>query len=115
MAADRKRFAVRSKRRRRLFASKSLAQEIYGSGEVEERYNCSYGLNPKFRDEFEKSGFAASGTDENGDVRVLELKSKQFYAATLFQPQLSSTPENPHKLILRYILEAKIFRDNRMR
>lgn len=92
----------------------SRAREIYGSGEVEERYNCSYGLSHEFRDAFERGGFAASGTDENGDVRVLELKGKQFYVATLFQPQLSSTPDNPHKLILRYILEAKIFHDKRV-
>jgi CTP synthase (UTP-ammonia lyase) len=89
----------------------SLAREIYGSDVIEERYNCSYGLSPEFRDAFEESGFVASGTNGNGDVRILELPKNQFFVATLFQPQLSSSHENPHRLISRYLLEAKKFCD----
>lgn len=87
----------------------SAVREIYGTDVTEERYNCSFGLNPEYQSTFENSGFAASGTDENGDVRIMEIPRKRFYIVTLFQPQLSSTQESPHKLILEYLAAANKF------
>ena len=49
------------------------------------------------------------GTDTNGEVRILELPQNRFYVATLFQPRLGSIPENPHKLIVKYLLAAQEF------
>ncbi len=91
----------------------SKIHEIYDSEIITERYNCSYGLNPIYQELFEKSGFKASGTDENGEVRVFELTGARFYIATLFQPQLSSTAENPHPLILRYLQAVQKFHQER--
>ncbi len=101
--------SIKGKSGRVLLKEGSFVREAYGTEAIEEFFSCSYGLSPKFRDAFEKSGFTASGTDESGDVRALELKSNRFYVATLFQPQVISTPEDPHKLILRYLVEAKRF------
>jgi CTP synthase (UTP-ammonia lyase) len=81
----------------------SLAYRVYGQTEITERFNCNFGLNPVYRRKFNESGFSVAGTDENGEARILELRSNRFYIATLFQPQLSSTPENPHRLILAYL------------
>lgn len=91
----------------------SIIHEIYGTEVITERYNCSFGLNPIYQELFEKSGLKASGKDENGEVRVFELSGARFYIATLFQPQLSSTPENPHPLILRYLLAVQKFHQER--
>lgn len=44
-----------------------------------------------------------------GDTRILELPQNKFFIATLFQPQLSSTRENPHKLIHAYLKQAEEF------
>jgi CTP synthase (UTP-ammonia lyase) len=44
-----------------------------------------------------------------GDTRILELPQNEFFIATLFQPQLSSTGEKPHKLILAYSKLAEEF------
>ncbi|MGB8452684.1 MAG: hypothetical protein WCD89_10150 [Anaerocolumna sp.] len=76
----------------------------------EERYNCNFGLNDQFRNQIVAHGFVVAGTDEAGDTRILELPQNKFFIATLFQPQLSSTPENPHKLILAYLKSAEKFR-----
>lgn len=95
--------------------ARSLVREIYGSDTIEERYNCSFGLSPEFRDMFEQSGFAASGTDENGDVRILEIPQKHFFLATLFQPQLISSADKPHRLISRFLIETKRSHDTRKR
>lgn len=81
--------------------------QIYGRSQADERYNCSFGLNVEFRNQLTSHGFVVAGTDEAGDIRILELPHNRFFIATLFQPQLSSTPENPHKLILAFLKSFK--------
>jgi CTP synthase (UTP-ammonia lyase) len=88
-------------------------RDIYEQDVIEERYNCSFGLSPEYRAAFESSGFIVAGTDENEDVRILEMLKKRFFVTTLFQPQLTSRTENPHKLILAYLNEAKKYHDRR--
>ncbi len=107
--------SVKGQTRRVYLKEGSLVREAYGSEVTEEFFNCGYGLAPEYIAAFAGSGFAAAGTDEKGGIRVLELKDKQFYVATLYQPQVSSTPGNPHKLILRYLAEAKRSHDTRKR
>jgi CTP synthase (UTP-ammonia lyase) len=51
--------------------------------------------------------------DQEGEVRVIELTNHQFFVATLFLPQLSSSPESPHPLITAYLRAAVAFRDSR--
>ena len=53
-----------------------------------------------------EGGLHIAGTDELGEVRILELPLHRFYVATLFQPQLRSTPDNPHKLITAFLVCA---------
>lgn len=88
--------------------------QIYSVEYSEERYNCNFGLNDQFRNQIVTHGFVVAGTDEAGDTRILELPQKKFFIATLFQPQLSSTPENPHKLILAFLKSAEEFRQTQM-
>jgi CTP synthase (UTP-ammonia lyase) len=81
----------------------SRAYKIYNQTEVEERYNCNFGLNPLYQNLLDARGFKVAGTDENGETRILELPQNRFYIATLFQPQLGSLPLNPHKLIVAFL------------
>jgi CTP synthase (UTP-ammonia lyase) len=76
---------------------------FYNETEVEEHFSCNFGLNPNYRDLIDISGFKVVGTDENDEVRILDLKKNIFFIATLFQPQLNSLPSKPHKLILAYL------------
>lgn len=82
---------------------------IYGLDHTMERYNCNFGLNDQIKDKLITHGFAVSGMDESGDTRILELPQNNFFIATLFQPQLSSMPQKPHKLILAYLNSADTF------
>ena len=95
-----------------LLKKDSLCGQIYGKDAVMERFNCNYGLNGRLIDALEKSGLEVAGVDENLEVRILELPKNGFYIATLYQPQLSSTPENPHKLILAYLRAAREHHDS---
>lgn len=95
--------------RKILINKNSKVYKIYNKTEVAERYNCNFGLNPDCQKLIDESGFKVVGTDENGEARILELPQNEFFIVTLFQPQLSSLPTNPHKLILAYLSCAKEF------
>lgn len=89
----------------------SRVQGYYRETEVEERFSCRFGIDPHYRELIDESGFRVVGTDENGEARILELDQKRFYVATLFQPQLSSTRVNPHRLISAYLVCSKEYHD----
>lgn len=99
---------------RKVFVNKnSTIYKYYNKTEIEERFSCMFGLNHNYRQLMDESGFKVVGTDEQDEVRILELPQNKFYIATLFQPQLSSLPTNPHKLILAYLTSSKEFHSNR--
>jgi len=88
------------------FLPDSQVAAIYGKQTAVERFTCRFGLNPALRAEFEAAGFRASGTDETGEVRLLELTGRRFHIATLFQPQYASAPDAIHPLIRAFLLAA---------
>ena len=89
------------------------AAAIYGRWRIVERYHCSYGMNPLYREAIERAGLRIVGEDDHGDVRMVELPGHPFFVATLFQPQLASTAGTPAPLV-RALVDAAIFhRDHR--
>lgn len=90
--------------------SNSLVHKAYGQDEVTEQFICNYGLNPEFRDSIEKGQLRVVGVDLDGEVRVVEISDHPFYVGTLYQPQISTTPDSPHPLIIAYLRAALAFR-----
>ena len=88
----------------------SRAHWAYGQEEVMEQFQCSYGLNPQFRARFAAGKLEITGIDLQGEARIVELADHPFYVATLFLPQLSSTAERPHPLIVAYLQAALMHR-----
>jgi CTP synthase (UTP-ammonia lyase) len=84
-------------------ATDSIAHRAYGAQHVAEQFFCNYGLNPAFRDEVKRGKLNSTGVDSEGEVGIVELSDRPFYMATLFLPQIASTPESPHPLILAYL------------
>jgi CTP synthase (UTP-ammonia lyase) len=54
-----------------------------------------------------------AGEDGEGNVRIVELRSHPFFVATLFVPQLSSEPGDPHPLIVAFLEAAAAFHASR--
>lgn len=81
----------------------SKLRGVYGGPEAEEEYRCNYGLAPESRRLLEEGGLRVSGTDTDGEVRIVELPGHTFYVATLFVPQTRSSVENPHPLISAFV------------
>jgi CTP synthase (UTP-ammonia lyase) len=94
----------------------SKAYQIYGGkeAEVEEQFYCNYGLNPQYRDEIEKGELSVTGVGPDGEARVIEIPRHRFFLGTLFVPQLSSSFDNPHPLIVAYLKAASAFRAERL-
>jgi CTP synthase (UTP-ammonia lyase) len=84
----------------------TLAHRVYGQEEIVEEFRCNYGLNPYFQDKISAEGLKISGVDSKGEVRIVELTDHRFFMATLFMPQLSSSPDRPHPLIVAYLKAA---------
>jgi CTP synthase (UTP-ammonia lyase) len=76
---------------------------------VTEQFACNYGLNPAYRAPISQRGLKVVGLDAAGEVRLVELTTHRFFLATLFLPQLSSSPALPHPLIVAYLQAAQAF------
>lgn len=79
------------------------ASEIYRANETQEQYHCSFGVNPTYRHSIEENGLRTSGLDVNGEIRISELPKLPFFIGTLFLPQMSSRPNQPHPLLLELL------------
>jgi CTP synthase (UTP-ammonia lyase) len=82
-----------------LIEAGTLAGQLYQASETVEPFYCSFGLNPVYRDQFEKSGMVFSGSDRDGVPRVLEVPGHPFFLATLYVPQAAPARENPHPVL----------------
>jgi CTP synthase (UTP-ammonia lyase) len=74
---------------------------LYGRNEgIVERTTCNYGLNPSLQASVEASGLVVSATDDTAEARAVERIDHPYFIGTLYQPQLRSTPSNPHPVFL---------------
>jgi CTP synthase (UTP-ammonia lyase) len=86
------------------------AHRAYGKDESTEIFACNYGLNESFHETIASKDLRISGLDEEGTVRMMEVASHPFAVSTLFVPQMLSSPEHPHPLIIAYLQAALQFR-----
>jgi CTP synthase (UTP-ammonia lyase) len=84
------------------------AFEAYGVERAVEQFRCSYGLNPRYREVFADGPLQVTGTDEQGEVRVVELPAHRFFIATLYLPQLTTSASAPHPLVQAYLQAAAV-------
>jgi CTP synthase (UTP-ammonia lyase) len=91
----------------------TMAREAYGKDRSTESYLCSFGVNDSYRDRLFGGDLRIAGEDDEGNVRIVELRSHPFFVATLFVPQLSSHAGHPHPLILAFVRAAAAFHESR--
>jgi CTP synthase (UTP-ammonia lyase) len=82
------------------------AASLYPDTTATERYYCNFGLAPEHVDELVAAGMVVSGTDQDGEPRVIELPDRRYFVGTLFVPQTSSTPESPHPVVGGFVAAA---------
>lgn len=95
------------------FTPDSRVREIYGVEAIDEEYFCNYEVRPDYRATLEKSDARVTGIGPDGEVRVVELPSRRFWIATLYQPQRSSRPGAPNPLVQAFVAAAEEFANER--
>ncbi|MCD1269848.1 CTP synthase [Microbacterium sp. MEC084] len=82
-------------------AEGSIAAEVYGATEVEERHRHRYEVNNAYREQISAAGMVFSGI--NPDLNLVEFVElprdvHPYYIATQAHPELRSRPTDPHPL-----------------
>jgi CTP synthase (UTP-ammonia lyase) len=85
------------------FASGSRVAEIYGATSAIEQYYCNFGVNPDHVTLLQSGPLKITGSDSEGEIRVVELPGHPFFLGTLFVPQTRSTAEQPHPLVTAFV------------
>ena len=81
----------------------SLAARLYGDSRIVERFYCRFGINPAYRAQLLTDPVAVSGSDDDGEIRVIELPSHPFFLGTLYVPQVRSVVGSPHPLVTGFL------------
>jgi CTP synthase (UTP-ammonia lyase) len=63
-------------------------------------------VNPEYEWCAMEAGFPVVARGGKGEIRAVESPEHRFFTATLFQPQLASTEQNPHPVILAFVQAA---------
>jgi CTP synthase len=75
---------------------------------VAERHRHRYEFNSEYLERFEKAGFIASATSEDGKlVEAMELVDHPFFVGVQYHPEFKARPMSPHPLFLAF-MEAAI-------
>jgi CTP synthase len=95
----------------------SIAREVYGAAQIDERHRHRYEVNNAYRDQLEAAGLVFSGTSpDNNLVEFVELPRDvhPYYIATQAHPELRSRPTRPHPLFAG-LVGAAIARQRELR
>jgi CTP synthase len=85
----------------------TLAEKIYGSGEVLERHRHRYEFNMDYRERMHDKGFTISGTSPDGSLaELIELRDHPYFLACQYHPEFQSKPNKPHPLFKGFIQAA---------
>ena len=85
----------------------SLAHELYGRREIQERHRHRYEFNNVYRSTMEEAGMVFSGNSPDHLLaEIAENKAHPFMIATQFHPEFISRPNRPHPLFLGLIRAA---------
>ena len=84
----------------------SYLHSFYSQENVTEEFFCNFEVNPEYEWAAMEAGFPVVARGPQGEIRAIESPSHRFFVATLFQPQLSSRPSQPHPLVLAFVQAA---------
>ena len=85
-------------------AKGTLAHQIYGKDQIEERHRHRYEFNNEYRKLIENAGLVCSGINpETGLVEVVELPNHPFFIGVQYHPEYKSTVANPHPIFVSFV------------
>ena len=91
----------------------TLVHDLCRTAALKGEYFCNFETNPEYVPRWEAAGLRVAARGPRNEMRAFDLPGNRFFLATLFQPQLSSTGEQPHPLVLGYLRACAEFRTSR--
>ena len=88
----------------------TLVHELCRSDSLQGQYFCNFETNPEYVPRWEAAGLRVAARGPLNEMRAFDLPGQHFFLATLFQPQLSSRPEQPDPIVLGYLRACAEFR-----
>ena len=85
------------------FVPNSKVARTYNGLSAVEEYYCDFGINPDKVSILKSGALQVTGSDIEGEIRVIELPAHPFFLGTLFVPQTRSTFETPHPLVSAFV------------
>ncbi|MFZ2405604.1 MAG: CTP synthase [Methylobacter sp.] len=85
------------------FVPGSQVASIYGELSAKEQYYCNFGVNTDCINQLKQGPLNISGSDAEGEIRVIEYPGHPFFIGTLFVPQSRPASLKPHPLITAFL------------
>jgi CTP synthase (UTP-ammonia lyase) len=85
------------------FVEGSQVAQIYGALSATEEYYCNFGVEPDKAALLKSGTLQITGSDTEGEIRVIELPGHPLFVGTLFVPQSRSIPGRPHPLVSAFV------------
>jgi CTP synthase (UTP-ammonia lyase) len=84
----------------------SRVRQVYGRTKIEETYHCRFGLPSRHAAIFSGGPLRITGTDSEGEPRVVELDGHPFFIATAFQPERRALHGEVPALVAAFVRAA---------
>ncbi|MAN58687.1 MAG: CTP synthetase [Flavobacteriaceae bacterium] len=89
-------------------AEDSIVGNVYGEKTIAERHRHRYEYNNSYKEQFEKAGLRATGTNpETGLVEIVEIPTHPWFVGVQYHPEYKSTVANPHPLFVAFVKAAR--------
>ncbi len=93
----------------------TLAHQIYGKTQIEERHRHRYEYNNTYATQLENAGLISSGINpDTGLVEIVEIKNHPFFIGVQYHPEYKSTVANPQPIFVSFVaavVKEKLARD----
>ncbi|WP_333693921.1 CTP synthase [Flavobacterium sp.] len=85
----------------------TLAYQIYGKDQIQERHRHRFEFNGKYKEQLENAGLKASGNNpDTGLVEIIEIANHPFFIGVQYHPEYKSTVANPHPIFVGFVKAA---------
>jgi len=85
------------------FVADSMVAKIYGSLSAKEEYYCNFGVDAGKAQLLSSGPLRVTGSDSEGEIRVIELPEHAFFVGTLYVPQARLIQAAPHPLVNAFL------------
>lgn len=85
----------------------SLAHQVYGKLNIQERHRHRYEFNNAYLEQFKNAGMIPTGINtDSGLVEIVEIKDHPFFIGVQFHPEYKSNVANPAPLFVHFVKAA---------